>query len=258
MLSLTKIASRSIITALALTAGLSAHAQTKASRTQPAPAPAPAATQGDKLDVTDLEKKYWAAKDTDFNVVQNRLFSKEHRLALTLNYGMYVGEPWSEGATAGASLNYFFSERYGIEAAYSQTDSKDDEATQEIRRQGGAPNHNKMKDFYGVAFNWVPFYAKVSVLNKSIMYFDMSISPGVGMQSYEQQLEEGNASKQAVAFTLDVTQHFFLTKWMALRLDYKNRWWNQDVVSWRNNASRTTTSDLNNTGLLMLGATFYW
>jgi outer membrane beta-barrel protein len=253
-----KNTTRTLIALLALTAGVNAHAQGPKAKPTPAPAPAPSATQGDKLDVSDLENKYWAAKDTDFNVVQNRLFSKEGRLALTLNYGMYVGEPWSEGATAGASLNYFFSERYGIEAAYSMTDSKDNQATDAVQQQGGSPNHNKMKDFYGVAFNWVPFYAKVSVLNSKIMYFDMSVSPGVGMQTYDQQLEEGNQSKTTPAITLDITQHYFLTKWMAIRIDYKNRWWNEDVVSWRNNASRTTTKDLNNTGLLMLGATFYF
>lgn len=258
MFSLQKIATRSFITTLALVASVSAHAQTKASRTQPAPAPAPSATQGDKLDVTDLEKKYWAAKDTDFNVVQNRLYSKAGRLALSLNYGMYVGEPWSEGGTAGASLNYFFSERYGIEMAYSMTDSKDNEATQSLKsNQGGAPNHNKAKDFYGIGFNWVPFYAKVSFLNSSIIYFDMSITPGVGIQTYEQQLVDGNSRKTTPALTLDVTQHYFLSKHMAIRLDYKNRWWNEEVRSYQA-TGRTTTKDLTNMGLLMVGATFYW
>lgn len=263
MYSQLKTSTRSLIALLAFasvtTAGVAAQAQPKSRPAPAAAAPAPSATQGDKLDVSDLENKYWASKDTDFNVVQNRTYSKTGRLALSLNYGMYVGEPWSEGATTGASLNYFFSERYGIEAAYSMTDSKDNEATQQLKtNQGGAPNHNKMKDFYGVAFNWVPFYAKVSFLNSSIIYFDMSVSPGIGMQTYDQQMSEGNQSKQAMALTLDVTQHYFLSKHLAVRVDYKNRWWNEEVRSYQNNSQRVTVKDLNNTGLLMLGLTLYY
>lgn len=257
MFTQSNLSSRLALCVLALTVSVSAQAQSKRS-SQPQAAPAPSAGQGDKLDVSDLENKYWAAKDTDFNVVQNRLFSKTGRVALSLGYGSYVSEPWSEGPTLGANLNYFFSERYGMELAYSNTDSKDNESTQNIRLQGGLPNHGKMKDFYGVAFNWVPFYAKVSVLNKKIIYFDMSVSPGVGMTTYEQQLEEGNASKSAPTLTLDITQHYFLSKHFAFRADYKNRWYQEDIVSYRNNASRTTKTDLNHTGLLMFGVTLYY
>lgn len=253
-----KIASRSLVIVFALTAGVNAFAQGPKARATPPPAPEASVGQGDKLDVSDLEKKYWAAKDTDFNVVQNRLYSKAGRLALTLNYGMYVGEPWSEGATYGGGLNYFFSERYGIEATYTQTDSSDNDSTQYIKaNQGGAPDHNKMKDFYGVSFNWVPFYAKVSFLNSRIIYFDMSVSPGVGMTTYEQQLQEGNQRKSSPTFTLDITQHYFLTKWLAIRADYKNRWYNQEVLSY-SSTNRRTKTELNNTGLLMLGVTLYW
>jgi outer membrane beta-barrel protein len=213
---------------------------------------------GEKMDVSDLEKKYWSAKDTDFSVVQNRLFSKANRLALTLNYGMYVAEPWSKGGTYGLNLNYFFSERYGVELAYSKTDSSDNDATQNLKaNQGGAPNHDKMKGYYGVGFNWVPFYAKMSFLNSSILYFDMSVTPGVGIMQYQEQKDDGNVDKTAPAVSLALTQHFFLTKWLALRIDYKNFWYNQDVVSYHV-TNRTTSTNLQNESLLMGGFTFYY
>jgi outer membrane beta-barrel protein len=250
-----------LTTASTLTVSSNAFAQ---GRRKPAAAPAASSTpaagadKSGKMDVSDLEKKYWAAKDTDFNVVQNRLFSKANRLALTLNYGMYVSEPWSQGPTYGANLNYFFSERYGIELAYSKTDSQDNDATQSLKaNQGGAPNHDKMKGYYGVGFNWVPFYAKMSVLNSSIIYFDMSFTPGVGIMQYQQQKDDGNVDKTAPAVSLAVTQHFFLTKWLALRLDYKNFWYNQEVVSYHS-TNRTSSTNLHNEGLLMGGFTFYY
>lgn len=239
--------------ALLILAAMPAFAQKPA-----APAPAAQNGQSDKMDVSDLEKKYWAAKDTDFNVVQNRTFSKTNKLALTLDYGMYVSEPWSKGPTYGVDLGYFFSERYGVELQYSKTDSSDNDATQSLKQnQGGAPNHDKMKGYYGVGFNWVPFYAKMSFLNSSILYFDMSITPGVGVMQYQEQLVDGNVDKTAPAVSLAITQHFFLAKWVALRLDYKNFWYNQDVVTYQVQ-NRTTTNQLHNESLLLGGFTFYY
>jgi outer membrane beta-barrel protein len=225
-----------------------------------ASAPAPDTAQpSDRLDVSDLEKKYWAAKDTDFNVVQNRLFSKAGKYTLTPYYAMLVNEPWSEGPTIGLAGNYYFSERYGVELSYSRTQSRDTEAAQRLRDQGGAPNHNKPKQFFGAAFNWVPFYAKMSVLNSKILYFDMAFSPGIGMVQYEQQLDSGGELKTAPALTFDVTQTFFLSSWMALRFEFKNRWYKEDVANYRAvGGAHATSSSNNQTSLLMFGATFYY
>jgi outer membrane beta-barrel protein len=260
MFARTKTSSAFLLALTAILFASPSHAQKATRNVAQATAPAPQGqgAGGDKLDVTDLEKKYWAAKDTDFSVVQNRLYSKANRLALTLNAGMYVGEQWSEGNTFGADLGYFFSERYGASLQYSQTQSKDNQATEELKvRQGGTPNHGKMKDFYGVQFNWVPFYAKMSVLNSSITYFDMSFSPGVGMVNYEQQMEEGGALKTAPAVTLDITQHYFINKYAAVRVDYKNRWFQEEVVSYRTTGRKSST-DLTRTDFLMLGVTLYY
>ena len=63
----------------------------------------------DKVDVTDLEKKYWASKDTDFSVVQNRVYSKANRFALTAQYGFLINDQWSDGPKFAGSLGYYFS-----------------------------------------------------------------------------------------------------------------------------------------------------
>jgi outer membrane beta-barrel protein len=247
-----------IVLTVALAAPAFAQGPTRSQSPQPAAAQAKGPAQGDKMDVSDLEQKYWAAKDTDFNVVQNRLFSKANRLALTLNYGMFTNDPFSVGPTYGGSLNYFFSERYGVEVAAHKTDSSDNDSTQYIKtNQGSAPDHNKMKGYYGLGFNWVPFYAKMSFLNSSILYFDMSFTPGVGIMQYSQQRAEGNSDKTAPAVSIAVTQHFFLTKWLALRVDYKNFWSNQEVVSYKT-TNRSSTTKLQNDSLLMGGFTFYF
>ena len=255
LLKTTKLISSILL--LATVASLSAQAQS--SKPQASAPAAQAQGANGKMDVTDLENKYWAAKDTDFNVVQNRLFSKEHRLGLTLSYGMFTNDAWSTGASYSGALNYYFSERSGIELAYSKVDSVNNDATKSFLLQGGAPNHTKMKGYYGIGYNWIPFYAKMSVLNSSILYFDMSITPGIGMVSYEQQLQDGNQMQTTPGVSLTVSQHFFLAKWLALRLDYKNIWYKEEIIAFKpgsrpaGNLSQTT-----NNGFLMGGFTFYY
>lgn len=225
----------------------------------PKATPAPASNAGDKLDVTDLEKKYWAAKDSDFNVVQNRLFSKANRFSLSGSYGMGVNESWSETPTMAFNLGYYFSERWGVELNYTSTASKDNKDVERLKVQGGYPNHNLVKDFYGVSVNWVPFYAKMSFLNSSIVYFDMGVSLGAGMMSYEQLRENEGGTVSTPAVTLDLTQQFFLNKWLAIRADYKHRFYNEETLWYRaNSAVRVDSTSLNHNSLLMLGLTVYY
>lgn len=217
----------------------------------------------EKLDVTDLERKYWAAKDTDFNVVKNRLYSKAGRFALTGMYGTLVNDPWSEGPTYGVSANYYFSERYGVEVTYSNSDTTDNQVTGNLIQQGGKANHGKYKQFYGAAFNWVPFYAKMSVLNSAITYFDMSFSVGAGVSEYEQQRDIGPVRKTSPTLTLDVSQHFFLNNHMALRVDLKNRWYEEELVYFSSGSipaggTREIGNETNHTTMLLFGLTLYY
>lgn len=211
-----------------------------------------------KLDVTDLEKKYWAAKDTDFSVVQNRAYSKAGRLAATLQYGYYVRDTYSEVSEYRLALNYYFSERFGAELNYEVLDSVNSKATNAFVNQYGGvfPNHGKQREYYGAAFNWIPIYAKMSLLNSRIIYFDMAFSPGVGMTTYEQQVQGSYPKASAPTLSFDISQHFFLAKWFALRFDFQNRWFNEEVKNFRTGAAAST--ELNHTSVLSFGAQFFY
>jgi outer membrane beta-barrel protein len=234
---------------------LSVLAAVTSGNSRPAFAQTPA---DEKIDVSDLEKRYWTAKDSDFAVVQNRLFSKEGRVALSLEYGSLINDAWSESPTLGVSANYYLSERWGVEVAYTTTDSKDNQAIQNLRTQNGFPDHNKPKTYTGVGLNWVPFYAKMAFLSSRILYFDMSITPGLGVVSFEQQIEGRNQVKQTPAVSLDLTQHLYLTQWLALRLDLKNRWYQDEIVKYRNPAGGAVKTNTTQNSLLMVGLTLFY
>ena len=256
---------------LAVVLASSAHAQggKKATPSTPPPAAGPVSekvTKDDKVDITDLENKYWAPKDTDFSVVQNRTYSKERKFMLAPQWGGPINDAYSEGSIGGLTANYFWSERMGVQATFLQADLVNNNATNDIGElsqvSGAAPDHGKLTGYLGVGINIVPFYAKMSFWGKRIIYFDMAFTPTLGMTSYDQQMEGGNKSKSALTYGLDVTQYFFFAKWFAVRVDLKNQFYTQEVVKFRTTGSLIKGSKVSDKSIqdsmFLLGAAFYF
>ena len=222
----------------------------------------------DKLDIKKLEQKYWAAKDDDFNVVQNRRYVKAQRFYLTASGGIPFNDPYSTGTISGLSLGYFFNERWGVEGTYNQASMHDNDAVNQfVNTYKVMPDHDIYKSSEFISGIWVPFYAKMSVLDRWIIYFDMGLSVGVGNLNYSVAKVDGNDSKSSFAYKLGVFQQIFFSEHFALRADLINTWSNQDQVKYYvpgSSVNGTTVtgnrdqgSKLVNDTSLMFGIT-YW
>ncbi len=251
--------SQLLLVTLALLLSSAAQAQT-------AKKPTPTGGDDQKVDIRDLENKYWAPKDTDFSVVQNRTYSKDNAFLFVPQWGGAINDPYSEGTILGITGNYFWSERMGIQATYLSADLRNNSATNDIGAlsdvSGAAPDHGKLTGYYGVGLNIVPFYAKMSFWGKRIIYFDMAFTPTLGMTTYDQMIEGGNKSKSALTYGLDVTQFFFFNKWFAVRVDLKNQFYSQEVVKFRDSGGmlkgqKVTDKNIQDT-IFLLGAAFYF
>ncbi|HEX4922618.1 MAG TPA: outer membrane beta-barrel domain-containing protein [Bdellovibrionales bacterium] len=225
---------------------------------QPGAAPAAGTELDKKVDITDLEQKYWVPKDTEFHVVQNRTYTKEKRFAFTLGAGPLINDQYSKAYIYSFTGTYYFNERMGAELTYMAFDTKHNLMTEEfIGRYGVMPEHNKENSYIGAAFNWIPVYAKLALLDKQIIYFDMSFSAGLGVTTYEQQMTGLPSSKaQAPTLALDVAQHYFLGKHWALRLDLRNHIFKWDVKNSRTGDLSRSTTNTSNT--FSLGLTYYF
>lgn len=231
---------------------------------------APQAEQrgSDKLDIKKLEQKYWSAKDDDFSVVQNRRYVKAERFYLTGSAGIPFNDPYSTGTIVSGSLGYFFNERWGFEATYNSADLKQNDAVDQfVNTYGVMPDHNIYKSSYYLSGIWVPFYAKMSVMDKAIIYFDMGLSVGVGQLNYDIAQKEGPLSKNTMSYKLGVFQQIFFSEHFAIRADLINTWSTQDKMKYYApgdvvNGTPVTgvrdqgTETLNDTSL-MIGIT-YW
>lgn len=223
----------------------------------------------DKLDIKKLEQKYWAAKDDDFTVVQNRRYIKAERYFLTLEGGIPFNDPYSSGSIFSGTFGYFFNERWGLEANYNSASLKDnDVVNQFVGSYGAIPDHNIFKSSYFLSGVFVPFYAKMSFLDKSIIYFDMGLSFGLGSINYNIAQNTGNVSKSAIGYKLGIFQQIFFSEHFAFRVDLNNTWSNQDQAKFYTPGSslpngggtagaNTLGAKMQNDTSLILGFT-YW
>ncbi len=190
--------------------------------------------KSDKLDIKKLENKYWSAKDDDYSVVQNRAFTKEKRFYFLGAAGIPINDPFSAGQIYNASLGYFFTEKWGAELSLINAALADNESTETfIKQHATVPDHNRLKQLVSANVMFVPLYAKMSFLDKNIIYFDMGISAGLGQTTYEIVNDKGNKINTTLHGTVGIFQHYFFTESFAVRMDYKNFWTSEDKERYR-------------------------
>ncbi|MBL7669530.1 MAG: outer membrane beta-barrel domain-containing protein [Bdellovibrionaceae bacterium] len=218
-------------------------------------------TESEKLDVQKLEQKYWSAKDDDFSVVQNRAFPKEKRWYLNLSYGMPLNDPFSAGVIIGTNLGYYWSERWGMEFNYRKASFHDNETTATfVAEKSVYPDVNRFQAQKVLNVTWVPLYAKMSWLDRKIIYFDMGLQLGVGQTEYQIVRDGGNEKNTGMTTTLNLMQHFFFTERLALRIDFTNTWTTESRARYYTSPSlgdRTLPSRTINDSSLMIGLTIW-
>ncbi len=192
----------------------------------------------DKLDLKNLEDKYWSAKDTDFTVVQNRAYTKAKRAFVSLGYGPLVNDAYSYGRMTNLAIGYYFTERWGVEGTYETGNLKDSDSTDTFKNLNQfPPNYNRFKSYNSVNAIVVPFYAKMSFWDRKVMYFDLQFAAGIGQMTYQIQKVNGvpslgtatdaSENRSTIAYNFDITQQLFFQEHFAFRFDIKNKWSNQ-------------------------------
>lgn len=235
----------------------------------PKKADAAAEKSSDKLDIKELEQRYWSAKDDDFKVVQNRSFSKEKRFFISTSYGSAMNDPNYIGNIVGVNAGWYLNERWGFEFNYNKSSFKFNSTIDEYKsRFGVIPDHNKYDGAMSLIAYYVPIYAKMSLLDQKIIHFDMAIGVGLGQTSYIQNrcasalactnnanFEMVQEKKSSVHFVFNVMQQFFLTRHWSLRFDVINRWTNEPRLQFTSGNERDH-KNINDTAL-QFGVT-YW
>lgn len=199
-----------------------------------------AAFADEKMDIKKLEDKYWSAKDDEYGVIQNRTFTKTGKIYVSAVMGPMINDPYAKGRATGAMLGYFISEDFGVELSYLTYGSTQNDTVSAYESQfGGAkPDFNLLKSSKTLSATYSPFYAKMAFMNKSIMYFDMGFTLGLGMSDYEIQKvnkdgagnkSQSNEVTSSTHYELGLMQQLFINQNVAFRLDIKNTFYQQNT-----------------------------
>ncbi|MBI4404320.1 MAG: outer membrane beta-barrel domain-containing protein [Deltaproteobacteria bacterium] len=170
---------------------------------------------GQKVDIKKIEKEYWQGTDrAPVEVVQNRFYTKSNKFELGVFGALVSTDPFLSVKAAGASLGYHISEYFSIHALYwkdyvSPSSASDTLATS----NGSVVNTNEPKSFKGAEIAFYPLYGKLSLVGKSIVYFDAFLLAGGGLR----ETESGNAP----AMMTGLGSQLYLSRIFTIRLDYR-------------------------------------
>lgn len=202
-------------------------------------------TKSEKVDIQQIETDYWQQKDTEFHVVQSRRYTKEKRPFVHLGYGLLINDSFNRGGAISASGGYYYKEQMGFEVSYMSFNAKNSKTIDEIFDLSGGPSYAHPLAQYGATWNWMPIYGKVSVFDKSIIYFDMGVHLGLGISEYERVVDTGKEKASSPMLILDISQQFFLTEKWAFRFDIKNRFYKQDLKKYKTPYTTKTETEHN-------------
>lgn len=207
---------RRVISIFILGLGLAGMAQAQDAPTTPPP------SSGKKVQVKQLKEQYWSETE-EADVVQNRLYGKKNRVELSLFGGKISSDPFLTVKNFGGSLGYHFNESVSLHLVGWKAIVSGSDALETLEKeQDTTANTNKPKSYLGLEGDYSFIYGKLSLLGKTILYFDMLGLVGLGSTSTE------NGS--ALSAYLGLSQRIFLSKGVALRLDYRLMHYKEKII----------------------------
>lgn len=202
-----------------------------------------AATQAQAFDLNPNEIRGKSSKEP-VTVLQNRYFLKSYRPEVGFMVGMILDEAYLDTKIMGARAGFFFSEWLGMEVQMAKSmisDSDDRKALNTLQYRplpetdssGNAipsnpdtevivtpdPEVNAIRGMTDVAAIAAPFYGKLNVLNKWIIYTDFYVSGGLA------RIETDQGAKNAMSVGLG--ERFYIGKAWSFRIDFKDRIYNE-------------------------------
>ena len=199
-------------------------------QTQKAPTTSAPVSKAQKIDVDALKQKYWAKGDERaLEVVQNRTYTKAHRLIIEGMGGEVGGDPFQTTVAGGVLAGFYFNEYLGVDVLYMKMSSSHSAAYNAfVNAAGFGVNSNPLNSLMGGELTASLLYGKLSLVGKAILHFDLMARAGIGKLSLT-----GTQPAQIQTPTapwIGVGQQLYLTHWLSLHLDWRMMFYSQNIV----------------------------
>ena len=202
-------------------------------------APAETAPKKDDVEVDKLSDLARLQAFEDIAVIQKRYLPKTQRFQISALGFTNINNPFFNNLGAGLQVAYHFNENWGIEGlgdwfgVAARDVTKDLENKAEVK----ASNTVTARSFLGAAIKWSPIYGKISLLNKSIVPFDLSFSVGGG-------LTKTDVSGGEPTVHLGTSQDFAVSKSWSVRWDIMWNLYSATAIDENGNKGKLAQNDL--------------
>ena len=175
-----------------------------------------AGTLPERIDVQSMKRRYWTVGNEDLmDVVQNRLYTKKGRLETALRYGFWSDDAFQDQKSLGLSLGYHFNEFFSLHGFYNTISASNSQAfsAAAIAAPAATPYVNPAKSVMGLEGRASLLYGKLSVLGKSILYYDFNIAAGLS----QHKTNLGTSTGYFAGFG----QQFYVNRNLFVTFDYR-------------------------------------
>jgi outer membrane beta-barrel protein len=205
--------------------------------------------------------------------ISGQLYLKKGRLELTPNLQLSVNDAFFSKTFGGLRATYHLTEFWSVGAAFSGgAATRTGSATVCPAGQGCHPASaaelyqvpGKLLWVAGLEGAWAPIYGKLNVLAERVAHFDLALILGVDMVGHEEVLSSDQAirlglvpgSASSLGGHVGLGARFFLSDWMAIRLEFRDLVYQVDVPN--RAGSGQGAADLQNQLFTELGVSFFF
>lgn len=201
-----------------------AWTQETSSQTSTGVANSSATSDAENLDISAIKEKYWArGNETEMGVIQNRLYSKSGKFQLGVTGGVVYSDPFLSIQNVGGNVGYHLTEYIAFEVLALKYLSGPSAALEIFKKfRGATANTNMPIRYYGAEFVGSLLYGKLSLVGKSIIYYDFHLLAGGGMT----ETESGKSATAAPG----LGQRFYISRFLSMRMDYRLMFYNEIIV----------------------------
>jgi outer membrane beta-barrel protein len=148
--------------------------------------------------------------------VTGRLFVKQGRFELAPSVGLSLNDPFYDHVVLSAAANFHVLEWLFIGASADFYLSPERSITVVGGGSTERPSYNAPVYAARLEIGWAPIYGKLSLLAEKVLHFDTYVAVGAGVIGPSE-------TDATVGFSIAIGQHYFLSEWLAVRLDIRDQ-----------------------------------
>ena len=175
----------------------------------------------------------------DIAVIQKRFLPKTERFEISALGFTNVNNPFFNNLGGGLKLSYHFTEKWSLGVLGNWFGVSNRQVTDDLVKNAGVKTASLVtpKSFMGGAVTWSPIYGKISLLNRSIVPFDLNFSLGGGVT--ETEVKSGEPT-----IHLATSQNFAISQSWSFRWDIMWNFYQAEATDKNGNSTKLAQNDL--------------